>query len=357
MNAAPRARALALHLPQFHPIPENDEWWEPGFTEWTNVVKAPRRFPGHYQPHLPADLGFYDLRLVESLHAQADLAGRYGVEGFVFWHYWFAGRRILERPLELWRGAEGPQFGFALAWANQTWRGHWHGTATRILIEQTYPEDDDEAHFATLLPAFTDPRYLTVDDKPLFYVFRGEDLPEPKRFVDRWQLMAQRAGLPGLFLVAETNDPLGRGTYADPVADGFDAGVDLQLPATRTTATNMMMRALRRLGRPEIYPYARHPIERPPVDPERPIYPAIVPCWDNSPRSGANGLVLHRSTPEKFGVHARDAIERLSALRRGRRLLFVKSWNEWAEGNHLEPDQRFGRRYLEVLAEALGVTP
>ena len=357
MSDALRARALALHLPQFHPIPENDEWWEPGFTEWTNVVRAKRRYPGHYQPHLPADLGFYDLRLVESLQAQANLAARHGLEGFIFWHYWFAGRRILERPLELWCGPEGPGFGFALAWANQTWSGHWHGTEKRVLIEQTYPAGDDEAHFATLLPAFTDPRYITIDGKPLFYVFRGEDLPEPKRFVDRWRVLAQQAGLPGLFLVAEVNDPLGRSTYDDPIADGFDAGVDLQLPARRTTLTTALMRLLRRLGRPEIYPYADRPIDRAALDQRQPIFPAVVPGWDNSPRSGSKGLVLHGSSPERFRVHVRDAIARLETLPRQRRLLIVKSWNEWAEGNHLEPDQRYGLQHLVVLAEELGVAP
>ena len=348
-----RARALALHLPQFHPIPENDEWWEPGFTEWTNVVRARRFYPGHYQPHLPADLGFYDLRLLDSLDAQASLASDHGLEGFVFWHYWFAGRRLLETPVDLWCSPDGPNFGFALAWANQTWTGHWHGTSTRVLVEQTYPPGDDEAHFAALLPAFTDARYITIDGRPLLYVFRGEDLPEPKRFVDTWQALARRAGLDGLFLVAELNDPLGRSTYADPMADGFDAAVDLQLPARRTAATTAMMRGLRRLGRPEIYPYATRPLDRPPLDVHRPVLPAVVPGWDNSPRSGGRGLVLHGSTPERFRVHVRDAIDRLAQLPAERRLLIVKSWNEWAEGNHLEPDQRFGRRYLEVLAAEL----
>ncbi len=138
-TGSPRARVFALHLPQFHPVPENDEWWGRGFTEWTNVARARRLYPGHYQPHVPADLGFYDLRLSETLHAQADLARQHGVEGFLFWHYWFGdGRRILERPVELWL-KEGPEFGFALAWANQTWSGHWHGTERRVLIEQRYP--------------------------------------------------------------------------------------------------------------------------------------------------------------------------------------------------------------------------
>ncbi len=350
------ARAFALHLPQFHPIPENDEWWGAGFTEWTNVARARRLYPGHYQPQVPADLGFYDLRLPAALHAQADLARAYGLEGFVFWHYWFAGRRVLERPVELWMGPEGPPFGFALAWANQTWKGHWHGTAKRVLIEQTYPDGDDEAHFAALLPAFRDPRYITVDGRPLFYVFRGEELPNPRQFVDRWQALARAAGLPGMYLVAEVNDPLGRGTYADPHADGFDAGVDLQLPARRTARDRLVMRLARKFGRPEIYPYACEPIDRSPLDPHRPVYPSVIPGWDNTARSGNRGLVLHGSTPERFEPHVVDALDRLRHLPLEHRLLFVKSWNEWAEGNHLEPDLRYGSGHLEVLRRHLHAT-
>ena len=178
------ARALTLYLPQFHPTPENDEWWGRGFTEWTNVARAKKRFLGHYQPHVPADLGFYDLRVPETLYAQADLARCHGVEGFVFWHYWFGGRRMLERPVDLYL-AEGPDFGFALAWANQTWKGHWHGVAKQTLIEQTYPSGDDDRHFDALLPAFMDHRYIRVDGKPLLYIFRGEDLPDPRRCLEQ----------------------------------------------------------------------------------------------------------------------------------------------------------------------------
>lgn len=348
----PKARAVAFHLPQFHPIPENNEWWGAGFTEWTNVVRARRRYPGHYQPHVPADLGFYDLRLPEALWAQASLAKAYGLEGFVFWHYWFAGRRLLERPVDLWRSQEGPPFGFALAWANQTWTGHWHGAERRVLVSQEYPgESDFRRHFEAVLPAFIDSRYLRVDGRPMFYVFRGEDLPNPRQFVDIWQRLAREAGLPGLFLIAEVSDPLGRSTYGDPFADGFDAGVDLQLPARRTRASTLAMKMGRKLGLPEIYRYSGDPLDRSTFQPERPVYPAVVPNWDNTPRSGSRGLVLHGSTPDRFRAHVRDAVSRLAAAEPGRRLLFVKSWNEWAEGNHLEPDLRHGTTYLEVLRD------
>lgn len=349
-------RPLAFYLPQFHPIAENDEWWGPGFTEWTNMAKARRRFPGHYQPHIPADLGFYDLRLAETRAAQAELAAVHAVEGFVYWHYWFAGRRLLERPFSEVLASGKPDFPFALAWANQTWSGIWHGAPDRVLVEQTYPgPDDDRAHFEHLLSAFTDDRYVTVGGMPLFYVFRPEQLPEPARFVERWQQMALEAGLPGLFLVAEMSDLIGDGPiYPDPFSAGFDAGVHVRIPVERSGLGTARMRALRKLGLPEIFPYARRPVARPPSTPERPVFPCVYPNWDNTPRSGPRGLVAHGSTPQRFRVHVADAVASLQAFPSERRLLFVKSWNEWAEGNHLEPDQRYGHGYLEALADATG---
>ena len=348
------ARLLALHLPQFHPIPENDEWWGKGFTEWTNVARAKPRYPGHYQPHVPADLGFYDLRLSESLDAQADLAREHGIEGFVFWHYWFGdGKVLLDQPVQRWITSGTPAFGFALAWANQSWTGHWHGGPKRVLIEQSYPGPDDEVrHFQYLLPAFTDPRYLTVDGRPIFYVFRGESLPSPERFVEAWQSMAAKAGLPGLYLVAEMNDPLGRATFRDPWAAGFDAAVDLRLPAERGRRAMLTMRALRKVGLPEIYPYASKPLQRAPFDPARPIHPSLVPNWDNTPRAGRNGLVLHGATPSLFRRHVSAAFDFVQSAPIDRRLVFVKSWNEWAEGNHLEPDFRHGKGFLDALAQS-----
>jgi hypothetical protein len=350
-----RARAIAFYLPQFFPIPENDQWWGPGFTEWTNTARARRLFPGHVQPTLPADLGFYDLRVPETRQAQSDLARQYGVEAFAYWHYWFGGgERILERPFRevLERGE--PEVSFCLAWANQTWTGAWHGAHDKILKQQTYPgAEDDAAHFATLLPAFRDERYLRVDGRPVFYVFRPEELPEPAAFVDRWQRMAREAGLEGLYLVAEMSDLLGRGArYTNGDADGFDASVYMRIPARVDRWSTLRMRAVRKsLGGPEIWPYSDTIVDE--IPDAAHVQPCVYPNWDNSPRAGRRGLVLQDATPEKFERNVRDAVERLAGRAPQERLLWVKSWNEWAEGNHLEPDLRHGHRWLEALQRGL----
>jgi lipopolysaccharide biosynthesis protein len=193
------ARLIAFYLPQFHPIPENDAWWGPGFTEWTNVAKARPLYKGHKQPRLPADLGFYDLRLPETRERQADMARDAGIEGFCYWHYWFGGgRRILERVFDEVLASGKPNYPFCLAWANHSWSGVWQGMPKNVLIEQTYPGPADfQAHFHAVLPAFRDPRYLTVGGKPIFLVFSALDLPDTKEFTDLWNELALKAGLPG----------------------------------------------------------------------------------------------------------------------------------------------------------------
>src|SRR5262245_1079577 len=359
-HSYPQARIIAFYLPQYHPIPENDQWWGKGFTEWTNTAKAKPMFLGHYQPHVPADLGFYDLRLPEARAAQAEMARAYGIEAFCYYHYWFAGRRLLERPFNEVLTSGEPDFPFCLLWANQTWSGIWHGTPNRVLIEQTYPGTDDyRRHFDMLLPAFLDRRYVRVDSKPLFIVYRPLDLPEPKRITDFWRDLAVQAGLPGLFLVAEDRNP-----DWDPTPLGFDATVTVRLSPLRRKWVSWR-EPLQKL-RHKILDWRQLPtvhlyedvIDNFVTDSVSGIesFPCVIPNWDNTPRSGPNGLCLHGSTPELFRRHLRRALDRMVDVPFQHRFVFVKSWNEWAEGNHLEPDLRFGRRYLEVIREEVGLS-
>ena len=348
-------RLIAFHLPQFHPIPENDAWWGKGFTEWTNTAKAKPLFPGHYQPHVPADLGFYDLRLAESRAAQAEMAKRYGFEGFCYYHYWFGGKPLLERPFAEVVASGEPDFGFCLCWANQTWTGIWHGAPNRILIEQTYPgEDDHRRHFESLLPAFLDRRHIRVDGKPVFVIFRPMEIPEVKRTMALWQEMAVASGLPGLHLVGV------EGPDWRPGEHGFDASITPRLPprrgwvSWRNPVKKLVQKYQQAKGWPTIHDYETilpDLLIRPAPGVEN--YPCVIPNWDNTPRSGGNGLVLNGSTPERFRRHFREAVDLAGNLPEGRRFIFVKSWNEWAEGNHLEPDLRHGHGYLEVVAQEL----
>lgn len=195
-NAA--ARLIAFYLPQFHPIPENNEWWGKGFTEWTNVAKAKALFPGHYQPHVPADLGFYDLRVPETRIAQAELAREHGIEGFCYWHYWFGGKRLLERPFnEVLKSGE-PKFPFCLGWANESWSGIWHGCADKILMEQTYLGiEEEERHFNAVVDALFDERYLRVDDKPIFYIYKPQQLPKPEALSNIGSRLPSELDFPG----------------------------------------------------------------------------------------------------------------------------------------------------------------
>ena len=352
----PLARAVSFYLPQFHPIPENDAWWGAGFTEWTNTARARPLFPGHRQPHLPADLGFYDLRLPEARAAQGSLARAHGIEAFCYWHYWFGGgERILERPFTEVLESGSPDISFCLAWANQSWTGIWHAAEDKILREQRYlgPEDD-QAHFDAIVAAFRDPRYMRVDGRPVFYIFRPEQLPDPAVFVDRWQQMAARAGLGGLFLVAEMSDLLGQGSkYDSGKADGFDASVYVRLPARTQRLDILRMKIMRKLGAPEMYPYTAEAGQYDLARRDRHIIPCVYPNWDNSPRSGRRGLVLTGSSPEAFGTGLRNAADMIADRPLDERLVWIKSWNEWAEGNYLEPDLEYGRAWLQAAKRVL----
>ena len=354
-------RAIAFYLPQYHPIPENDEWWGKGFTEWMNVTKARPQFPGHYQPHVPADLGFYDLRLPETRQAQADLARRYGIQGFCYYHYWFDGRSILERPFNEVLATGKPDFPFCLCWANENWTRVWDGADREILLEQRYSDQDDIEHFKSLIPAFKDPRYIRINGKPLYLVYRTGLLPDPGRTAQTWRDIASSAGLGDIFLArVESQD-----VRIDPREIGFDAAVQfaplIAYPTRRHKFRSPLYAMLAKAG---LFP--RGFVDNLVLDyttvrqqmlgrkePEYTHFKCVSPSWDNTARRKP-AWILFNSTPTLYEEWLRIAIDRTMARYRGdERIVFINAWNEWAEGNHLEPDLKWGHAYLEATHRAI----
>ncbi len=334
-----KARLVAFYLPQFHPIPENDEWWGKGFTEWTNVSRAKPLFPGHYQPHMPANLGFYDLRVPEVRQAQADLAARHGIEAFCYWHYWFNGRRLLERPFNEVLESGQPDFPFCLAWANETWSRRWLGEEKEVLLRQTYSTADDVQHARWLTQAFADRRYLRVDGRPMFLIYRPRDLPDARATTLVIRAECAKARLPNPFLV-------GIGSHApiDYRQLGFDGNL----------AFEPQLGVLPNLQDPGIkthdYSVAREQMAQ--LKKDYPAYPCIMVSWDNTPRRGEQGFVFTNATPKRFEEGLRAIVSSVQTWPSDHRLVFVNAWNEWAEGNHLEPDLNNGLGYLEAVRKA-----
>lgn len=356
-----KARVLALYLPQFHPIPDNDKWWGKGFTEWTNVGKAKKLFRGHYQPRVPADLGYYDLRVPETRQAQADMAREYGVEGFLYWHYWFGhGKRLIERPFNEVLASGEPDFPFALAWANETWKGFAHGLKERnTLIEQLYPGVKDYAdHFYEVLPAFKDKRYITVDGKPFFMIYKPLADPQVKVFIEVWRKLAIENGLKGIHFVGHNNDM--RESISDIKSVGVDAVNTTRLNYYLANHRSVMTKVYGRLNKiirdvPLAYPYSlmSQCFLIPEQDMQEDVYPSIIPGWDHTPRSGREGLVMTNSTPELFGKHVKQAVDMVHKKDPEHRIIVIKSWNEWAEGNYMEPDTKWGKQYVEELKKQI----
>jgi len=344
----------ALYLPQFHEIPENNEWWGPGFTEWTNVKRARPLFRGHHQPVVPGELGYYNLLDPEVRERQAELARGAGITSFCYWHYWFAGRELLERPFDEVLAGRSPDFPFFLGWANQSWSGVWHGAPERILMSQTYPDGDDQAHFTRLLPAFRDERYVRLGGRPVLLVFNPTDLPHPAAFVERWQTMAASAGLGGLYLVAWIEGKDWGVNYSRHDADGFDAGLYVHFPFARDTVTRVRDRLRshhERFG-PGRYEFCRD-LPRATQPLRGTVHASVQPNWDNTPRSQRRGAVALGSSPDRFQRHLAQALAIEDRRPTGEKLCVIKSWNEWAEGNYVEPDQRFGRGWLDAVRRAL----
>lgn len=382
-----RARVIALYLPQFHPIPENDEWWGPGFTEWTNVVQARPLFRGHYQPRIPADLGFYDLRLPEVREQQAALAREAGIEGFCYYHYWFGhGKQLLERPFNEVLASGKPDFPFCLCWANHDWTNKtWvKGNSLRrdsMIMQMHYDFDDHRAHFNALLPAFRDSRYLTVEGRPIFGIWAPRKFPNIDKFIELWQSMARENGLPGIHFVGYTDnvrtfvrDEKGKKSYWDvnqaasvykEILDmGFDAVISSGLYRAQTLCKGRLRTLLSMVGRSSFLPYYyRTDYERTMLnyyveeDAWENVYPTLLPQWDRSPRAGKKTNPLVDSTPKKFQKTIERALQIIQNKRPEHQILFLKAWNEWGESNYVEPDLRYGHGYLDAIRNAIELNP
>jgi lipopolysaccharide biosynthesis protein len=359
-SAGSPIRPLAFYLPQYHPTPENDAWWGKGFTEWTNVARAKPLFRGHYQPHLPADLGFYDLRVPEVRQQQAELARQHGLYGFCYYHYWFNGRRLLERPFNEVLDSGQPDFPFCLCWANESWTRTWDGGAEQFLIKQEHSDQDDRRHVQWLIEkVFSDPRYIRINNKPVFLVYRASELPNPARTVDLWRTVAQQSNLE-LYLCRVESFLNERD---DPKTIGFDAAVEFQPdwaligPPLRRTRRWRWLAALgisAVYGKHRIYDYvavSQRMIRKRPAAYVR--FPCVMPAWDNSARRRTDAVIFANASPDAYERWLTETVRRFQPPTPEENLLFINAWNEWGEGNHLEPCQQWGHSYLQATHRAL----
>jgi len=349
--AAFPVKLIAFYLPQFHSIPENDKWWGKGFTEWTSVVRGIKNFRYHQQPRLPTELGFYDLHVAETMHKQVELAGSYGIHGFCFYYYWFNGKRLLERPLDLWLGERAPRFPFCICWANENWSRRWDGSESEILMAQTYDEGSALRFIEDVLPILKDPRYIRVDGAALLPVYRVSELKDPVGVAQVWRNAARENGIERLHLCAVQSFGI-----SDPRYYGFDSAIEFSPPHV----DRMLVDPKRVHGvNPDFEGYledyisvAMRSINHLPVDYVR--YRGLFPRWDNTARRKTSGHILVNDSPKAYGQWLRFLV-REAMLRRKQQepLIFINAWNEWGEGAYLEPDESYGRAFLETTYDAL----
>lgn len=340
-----KIKLIAYYLPQFYEIEFNNQIYGQGYTEWTATAKAKPLFKGHYQPHIPADLGFYNLLMPEAREAQAQMALQYGVDGFCYWHYWFGnGETIMEKPLQAVMESKKPDFPFCLCWANHSWIKP--GT-TQLIKEQKYlGEEDYRAHFNYVLKAFKDERYIKIDGKPVFDIFEPELIPDLDHYIDLWNQWAREEGLPGIYFIGMAQTPDAMKKIFNTKLDAFNS---VRLKDFYYYQNKYMDYIRGKLGIPftryEYIKAQKYFINE--QDKDNRVIPSIIPGWDHSPRHGKSGLILTKYTPDAFEVHVRSVMEIIS--QKQNKLCFIKAWNEWGESNYLEPDLKYGRAFLEVL--------
>lgn len=348
-------KLIAFYLPQYHPFPENEEWWGKGFTEWANVTRAIPQFSGHYQPHLPAELGFYDLRIEGVHYRQIELAKQYGLHGFAYYHYWFAGKRLMEMPVDRFLNNKKMDFPFLLIWANENWTRRWDGLDNDILIAQDHSPESDKAFIQDLEPYLRDERYIRIGDRPIVIVYRTDILPEPKATAERWREYCLKNHLGDPYLIAAQTFGL-----SDPRTVGFDAAMQFP-PHNEWHSGDLMIQDSTTLANPDFssyifsYPkmveYQKNQIQT--TNPY-PLYKTVFPSWDSEPRKPGRGTIYAYSSPSLYRQWLQAACDwTLKNHPKEERFVFVNAWNEWAEGAHLEPDRRFGYAYLHETMNAL----
>lgn len=352
LYAKTRVRVIAFYLPQFHEIEENNNWWGPGFTEWTNVRKAKPNFEGHYQPRIPADLGYYDLASPDAMQKQVELAQKYGVDGFCFYYYWFDGKRLLEHPIEEMLAKDHPKFPFCLCWANENWTRRWDGRDSEILIGQNHCPDDDTRVIRDLIRYFKSDSYIRIDGKPLVLVYRVDLFPNFSETAKIWRETCRRDGVGEIYIsYVESHDLVGKDVH--PSTFGCDASVEfpplnMAEPVTPNGpllnnkfgggVANYKDIALRYCRR-EMPGYKR--------------FRGVMPGWDNTARRQDNGFIFQDPSPGVFQAWLEHVlVQARRHLHGDEKLVFVNAWNEWAEGAYLEPDERFGHGFLEAVRSA-----
>jgi lipopolysaccharide biosynthesis protein len=354
-----RPKVLAFYLPQFHQVPENDAWWGTGFTDWVNTDRAQPLYQGHPQPVEPDELGRYDLSDPDVMRRQAALAKDYGVDGFVMYHYWFDGKKLLDTPLANLLDDPTIDFPFALCWANENWTRRWDGLDSQVLIAQGYSEGWADRFYDDILPALSDPRYITVDGAPLLILYRIGQIKDARATVERWKARAKEDSLSGLHVLAVNHsghfEGLPRGI--EEVIDGLVqfpplAGIGLHsvkglAPGAARTKKGDVYAYDAAVNTADLTTRSPHGLR---------IHPGVMPGWDNTPRRRDSAYVFHGSNPLSFRRWVAHATNAAAAAAGKHSLLFVNAWNEWAEGAHLEPDTRFGRASLEAIRDATGLS-
>jgi len=345
-------KLIAFFLPQYHPVQENDQWWGKGFTEWTNVSKTQPNFVGHYQPRVPADLGYYDLRLIEVMQQQAALAQRYGVHGFCYYYYWFDGKRLLERPVEQLLLSAEPALPFCLCWANENWTRRWDGQDNEVLMAQSHTVEDDLAVIADLMRFFRDARYIRIDGKPLLVIYRVTLFPDFAATAARWRAACREQGIGEIYIAMVESFDLVH-TATPPSAFGCDAAIEFppQGMAEQRPPSGELLNPDFAGHTADYRDLAVRYATRP--QPAYTRFRGVMPGWDNSARRKNNSFCFEHASPGVFQAWLEESLDQTRAEQFGdERLVFVNAWNEWAEGAYLEPDRRYGHTYLEAVANA-----